>query len=50
MTTIWAFNNIKKKHTLYYGEDCIKNLCISLREHTSDITKSENEKMLTEKN
>ena len=27
MTTIWAFNNIETKHTLYRGEDCMKDFC-----------------------
>ena len=26
MSTIWAFDNIKIKHTLYRGEDCMKKV------------------------
>ena len=29
---MWAFNNIENKYSLYRGEDCMKKLCISLRE------------------
>ena len=27
MSTIWAFNNIENKHTLYRGKDCMKKFC-----------------------
>ena len=27
MSTIWAFDNIQNKHTLYRGEDCMKHFC-----------------------
>ena len=30
MSTIWAFDHIENKHTLYRGKDCMKNLCESL--------------------
>ena len=30
--TIWAFDNIENKHTLY-REDCMKKFCISLGEY-----------------
>ena len=33
MSTIWAFDHIENKHTLYRGEDCMKKFCTSLREH-----------------
>ena len=29
--TIWNFDNTENKHTLYRGEDCMKNFCTSLR-------------------
>ena len=32
-STIWAFDHIEKKHTLYRGKDCIKKFCKSLREN-----------------
>ena len=28
MSSIWAFNNIENKHTLYLGEDCMKNFAL----------------------
>ena len=33
MSTIWVFDNIENKHTLYRGEDCMKNFCTFSREH-----------------
>ena len=33
MSTIWAFDNIENKHTLYCGEDCMKKFCTSLGEY-----------------
>ena len=46
MSTIWAFNNIESKHTLYRREDCMKKLCTSLREHATNATNFEKKKML----
>ena len=37
MSTIWAFDNIENKHTLYRGEDCAKKFCTSLREHATNV-------------
>ena len=37
MSTIWAFDNIENKHTLYCGEGCMKNFCTSLREHAANV-------------
>ena len=37
MSTIWAFDDIENKHTLYRGKDCMKKLCKSLREHAKNI-------------
>ena len=32
--TIWAFDSIENKHSLYRGEDCMKKFCSrSLKEH-----------------
>ena len=31
MSTIWVFDNIENKHTLYRGKDCMKKFCESLR-------------------
>ena len=36
-STIWAFDHIENKHTLYHGKDCMKKICKSLREHTKNI-------------
>ena len=37
MSTIWEFDLIENKHTLYRGKDCMKKFCISLREHAKNI-------------
>ena len=36
MSTIWAFDNIENKYTLYRGEDCMKMFCSFLREHATN--------------
>ena len=46
MSTIWALDNIKNKHILYCGEDCMKNFCTSIREHAANAINFENKKML----
>ena len=46
MSTIWEFDNIENKHTLYRGEDCMKNFCEYLREHAKIIIDFETKKML----
>ena len=46
MSIIWAFDNIKNKHTLYRREDCIKKFCESLREHAKILIDFEKKKML----
>ena len=46
MSTIWAFDNIENKHTLYRGEDCMKTFCTSLREHATNVIDFEKKKML----
>ena len=46
MSTIWAFNNIENKHTLYRREDCMKKFCESLREHAKNITDFGKKKIL----
>ena len=45
MSTIWAFDNIENKHTLYCWEDCMKNFC-TLRKHATNIINFEKKKML----
>ena len=46
MSTIWEFHHIENKHSLYRGEDCIKNFCEFLREHAKNIVDFE-KKMLS---
>ena len=46
MSSIWAFDNIESKHTLYRGEDYMKNVCTSLREHATNVINFEKKKML----
>ena len=46
ISTIWAFGNIESKHSLYYGEDCMKKFCSSLGEHATDVINFEKKKML----
>ena len=46
MSTIWAFDDIEKKHASYCGEDCMKRLCTSLREHATNVIDFEKKKML----
>ena len=31
ISTIWRFDHIEDKHTLYCGKDCMKKFCTSLR-------------------
>ena len=37
MSTIWKFDHIENKHTLYREKNCMKKFCTSLREHTKNI-------------
>ena len=37
MSTIWAFDDIENKYTLYRGEDCMKKFCSSLREYATNV-------------
>ena len=46
MSTIWAFDHIENKHTLYRGEYCMKKFCTSLREHATNAINFEKRKML----
>ena len=48
MSTIWVFDNMKNKYNLYRGEDCMKNVCITLREHAAmKLIEIENNKILS---
>ena len=44
MSTIWAFDHLDYKHTLYRGKDCMKKFCTSLREHAKNIIDFEKKK------
>ena len=46
MSTIWTFDNIENKHTLYCGEDCMKKNCDSLGEHAAYVISFKKKKML----
>ena len=46
MSLIWVFYHIENKHTLYWGKDCIKKFCTSLREHAKNVIDFEKKKML----
>ena len=46
MSTIWAFDHIENKHTLYRGKDCMKKFCTSLRQHAKNMIECEKRKML----
>ena len=45
MSTIWNFDNIENKRTLYHEEDCMKNFSTSLREQVKNIIAFEKKKM-----
>ena len=36
-STIWVFDNIENKHSLYHGEDSMKKFCISFRKHAANV-------------
>ena len=43
-STIWAFDNIENKHTLYRGKDCMKKFCTFLREYDTNVINFEKKK------
>ena len=47
MSTMWAFDHIENKYTLYHRKDSIKKFCESLREHVKNILDFEKKKMLS---
>ena len=47
MSTIWGFDSIESKYSLYRGKDCMKHFCGSLGEHAKNIIDFERKKMLT---
>ena len=46
MSTMWTFDHIEKKHSLYHGGDCMKKFCTSLKEHAANVINFEKKKML----
>ena len=46
MSTIWAFDHIENKYTLYHGKDYMEKFFESLREHAKSITDFEKKKIL----
>ena len=47
MSTIWSFDNVENKHSLYRLEDCMKKFCSTLREHASNVINFEKKKILS---
>ena len=49
MSTISSFRNIKIKHDVYRGKDCMKKFCELLRNHATKLInfKKKNVKLLT---
>ena len=37
MSIIWAFDSVENKHSLYRGEDCMKNFCSCLRKNATNV-------------
>ena len=47
MSTIWRFDHIENKYTLYRGKEYrIQKICTSLREHAKNVIDFEKKKML----
>ena len=46
MSTIWAFDHIEKKHSLFCREDSMKNFCESLTEHAKNVIDFEKKKKM----
>ena len=47
MSTIWGFDHIEDKHTLYRGEDCMEKFCTCLKEQAKSIIDFEKKKNVT---
>ena len=50
MPKMWAFDHVENKNTLYYGNDCMKKFCESLKEHVKDIIDFEKKMLPLTKN
>ena len=46
MSTIWVFDHLENKHTLYREKDYMGKFCDSLKEHAKNIIGFEMKKML----
>ena len=42
VSTIWGFDYVESKHTLYHGKDCMKKFCNSLKEQKYPFWKKRN--------
>ena len=47
ISTIWGFDHIEDKHTLYRRKDCMKRFCECLRGHTKSVIVFEKKKILS---
>ena len=47
LSTIWGFDHIEDKSTLYCGNDFMKNFCKSLRKHVKSIIDFQKKKNVT---
>ena len=48
MSTIWTFDRIEKKHSLYRGKNCMRKFCKPLRKNTKNMIGFEKKKNVTE--
>ena len=46
MSTIWAYDNIENKHSLYREKYCMKKFCSCVREHAANVINFEKTKIL----
>ena len=46
MSPIWAFDKIENNYSLSRGEDCMKKLCISVRQYAANVVNFEMKNML----
>ena len=47
VSTVWGFDHIKNKHTLYRGKDCMKKFCKPSKEHAIKIIGFKREENVT---
>ena len=47
MSTIRSFDSIENNHSLYCGEECMKKLFTSLRQHATNLINFEKKKNIT---